>query len=89
MLAAFLAATPVQAQLKCGDRTEALEHLATKYNEAPIAFGLTTTGSLLEVVTTPDGSTWTIIITLPNGATCLIAAGQDWTPIILPQGTAA
>ena len=25
-----------------------------------------------------EGKTWTLIITLPSGPTCLLAAGKDW-----------
>ena len=66
------------AQLKCGDREAALAHLSNKYHEAPVAVGLATNGGVVEVLSTQDGSTWTIIVTMPNGKSCLIAAGQDW-----------
>ena len=73
--------SPAQAQLKCGDRMEALNHLSTKYHEAPVAVGLATNGGVVEVLSTLDGKTWTIIVTMPNGKSCLIAAGQDWESV--------
>lgn len=69
------------AQLKCGDRGEALTHLSNKYQEAPVAVGLATNGGVVEVLSTQDGATWTIIVTMPNGKSCLIAAGQDWESV--------
>ena len=43
-----------------------------------MAFGVTANGGLLEVLTTKDGSTWTIILSTPRGLTCLTAAGEGW-----------
>ena len=55
-----------------------MSQLENKYSEKPVAFGLANNGGAIEVLTTEDGSTWTIVITLPNGMTCLVAAGEDW-----------
>ena len=38
---------------------------------------LPATGSLLEVLTSPAGS-WTIIVTVPGGPTCLVSSGEGW-----------
>ncbi len=77
MLAAC--ATPAAAQpTLCNDRADVLAHLANKYSEAPVAIGVTNGGGLVEVLATGDGSTWTIIVTLPNGTSCLVAAGEGW-----------
>ncbi len=71
------AQTQVQAQL-CDQRAKVLGHLAQKYQEAPIAVGVTSSGGIVEVLTTGDGQTWTIIVSDPNGTSCLIAAGEGW-----------
>jgi hypothetical protein len=44
----------------------------------PIAVGVTNRGGLVEVLSTGDGNTWTIIISSPNGESCMIAAGKSW-----------
>ncbi len=71
------AQTQVQAQ-QCDQRAKVLGHLAQKYKEAPIAVGVTSSGGIVEVLTTGDGLTWTIIVSDPNGTSCLIAAGEGW-----------
>lgn len=76
--AIFLSATSVQAQIVCVPRSDVLAHLAKKYHEAPVAIGVTSAGALVEVLTTGDGATWTIIVTGPNGLSCLVAAGEGW-----------
>ena len=62
----------------CATRGEALAHLSDKYSEAPIAMGLTNKGAVIEVLTNKSGTTWTIIITMPNGVSCMVAAGEGW-----------
>jgi hypothetical protein len=62
----------------CDQRASIIGHMAEKYREAPVAIGVTSTGSIVEVLTTGDGTTWTIIVSNPNGTSCLIAAGEGW-----------
>ena len=64
--------------MPCDTRDGVLTHLANKYDEAPIAVGVTTKGGLIEVLTSGDGRTWTIIVTFPNGTSCMVAAGEGW-----------
>lgn len=69
----------IQTQTRqCDRRAKVLGHLAQKYKEAPIAVGVTSSGGIVEVLTTGDGETWTIILSDPNGTSCLIAAGEGW-----------
>ena len=73
--------TPVAAAAAaetCGPRAEILQQLSKRYSEAPVAVGLANNGSLIEVLTNTSGSTWTIIVSQPNGASCLVAAGESW-----------
>ncbi len=73
-----LAATAAAAQPQCNDRAHVLELLAKKYKEAPIAAGVTNSGGLVEVLSDGKGGTWTIIVTTPQGISCLVAAGEGW-----------
>ncbi len=63
---------------QCDQRARVIGHLAKIYKEAPVAIGVTTTGGMVEVLTTGDGGTWTIILSNPNGISCLVAAGEGW-----------
>lgn len=78
---AFLAAGPAFAQAVCDKRAEVMNHLQQKYSEAPVALGMANNGGVVEVLTNGEGKTWTIIITMPNGLSCLVAAGQNWEKI--------
>ncbi len=77
--AAALIPTPAAAQqVPCGQRDNVLGRLAQKYGESPVAIGVTSMGGLVEVLSTPDGKTWTIILSDPNGTSCLVASGEGW-----------
>jgi len=64
----------------CGPRQSILEQLQRDYAETPVSRGLASNGTVLELLTSPDGSTWTMLITLPNGTSCFGAAGEMWGP---------
>ena len=79
-LNAALSAASAQVAL-CGLRPDMLRGLSGTYSEEPSAMGLATNGGVVEVLTSPEGDTWTIIITSPNGMSCLIAAGENWEDV--------
>ncbi len=58
-----------------------VKHLGSKYSEAPVAMGLANNGGVIEVLSSKMGESWTIIITMPNGDSCLIVAGESWTEV--------
>jgi hypothetical protein len=62
----------------CGKREEMLSHLSQKYSEKPVAMGLATNGSVVEVLSSKSSGSFTIVYTMPNGMTCLMAAGSNW-----------
>lgn len=79
----FLAATATASaaaedSMACGKRDEMLSHLSGKYNEEPVAMGLATNGSLVEVLASNAGGSFTIVYTTPDGLTCMMAAGSNW-----------
>ena len=71
-------AVPVLADVSCFRREMFVEHLKEKYDEQPLAFGLNTDGRLLELFGTPDGKTWTMLITDARGISCVVTSGKDW-----------
>ena len=79
-LAAALIPTSAAAQQLCDQRGKVLTQLERKYGEVPVAIGVAD-GSLVELLTTKDGMTWTIILTSPQGLSCLIASGEGWRPL--------
>lgn len=73
-------AAPVLAQSQqppCGPRKTVVEQLGREYSEVPVNRGITAEGALMELLASPSGS-WTLLISLPNGKSCLAAAGESW-----------
>ena len=79
LLAVVLMAIPVSAHALgvCADRDTVLSTLAKKHTETPRHQALTADGKFLEVLISPAG-TWTIVLTFPQGATCMFSAGKFW-----------
>lgn len=69
-------------QVRCEQRRTVLSYLSSEYSEKPIAMGVAENGGLIEVLTSRDGNTFTIIVTSPSGETCMVAAGADWQGLI-------
>ncbi|MGD1877319.1 MAG: hypothetical protein ACFB13_07445 [Kiloniellaceae bacterium] len=99
LAAAVLGARPAAAEPagqsggpapQCGAREAVLDRLSSKYAEHPVSIGVTATGSLLEVLASADGNTWTIIVTVPGGPTCLVSSGEGWhnAPVQLAEDPA-
>ena len=82
-LAAFvfvLSVTSANAQAVCGERAKFIETLAKQHQEQPTSIGMTSNGQIIEVLTSAKGS-WSIIITSPQGKTCLVATGEAWETV--------
>ncbi len=79
-----LGAGPASAQgapAICTARDGLLSQLENKYGEVPVAIGIAD-GQLVELLTAKDGMTWTIILTSPQGRSCLIVSGEGWRPLV-------
>ena len=61
----------------CAERRAVVENLEQTYSEAPVSMGLASNGAVIEVLASPSGS-FTIILTQPNGLSCVMAAGENW-----------
>ncbi|MEL6677536.1 MAG: hypothetical protein AAFQ51_02450 [Pseudomonadota bacterium] len=62
---------------RCGPRDVVVNHLTDNYGEARQSMGLQQNG-VVEVFSSEETGSWTIIITSARGVTCLIAAGRAW-----------
>ena len=65
-------------QTVCDLRYKVVEQLASNYDEAVSASGISSAGALVEVFENPKTGTWTIIVTAPGGPACLVDAGDGW-----------
>jgi len=71
----------------CGERAAIIDQLKTKYQESRQAVGLISNNGAAELYVSEKG-TWTMLVTLASGKSCIIAAGHSWDSApTLAQGT--
>lgn len=82
VLASLGLATAAAAQsANCGLRDNVVEKLASKYDEQLAAGGLQKsrmTQSIMEIWASSETGTFTVLITSPQGVSCVVAAGTDF-----------
>ena len=66
-----------QSQMACEARDKITKTLKSDYAEMPISAGLDNAGRMIEVFASNEGS-WTILLTMPTGVSCLLATGESW-----------
>lgn len=91
MLIAAALGAPLAAQAQgqnCGDRDRVVERLTATYGESRQSIGMAPQGRLVEVFASLETGTWTIMVTMPNGITCLIASGQSFEAVDEPVAPA-
>ncbi len=77
-LALILLAFPAWGQTPCDQRVDIVKHLADKYGETLRVRGITLNSRVMELFASDKG-TWTIIISYPNGWSCMTQNGEGFT----------
>lgn len=67
-----------QQARNCAPRDSVLERLSSRYGESRQSVGLASNNAVIETFASLETGTWTIVVTLNNGMTCLMAAGQGF-----------
>lgn len=79
-LALCLAPAAASGQQQCGQRAVIVADLARHYGERRVASGLDARGRLIEAFAAPDGASFTLLKTWPNGVACILSHGENWRP---------
>ena len=93
--AIYLATTTqaaAQSQRNCGPREAVVERLASSYGETRQSVGIGSNNAMVEVFASEETGSWTILVTMPTGVTCLVASGEAFEEVaeVLPaQGNDA
>jgi hypothetical protein len=83
----LLAGTPsarAEGQEACADRALVVKRLADRYGETLRSMGLNQSDGVVEVYSSEETGTWTILVSRPDGKSCLLAAGQLWEQDVKP-----
>ncbi|MAM62081.1 hypothetical protein [Maritimibacter sp. UBA3975] len=95
LTAAALLALPQAAAAQsntCAARDRVVEHLSDRFGEARQSIGLATGNRVVEMFASPETGTWTLVMTTPDGRSCIIGAGQAWERLdeeVTPAGQPA
>lgn len=69
----------------CNTREQMLNTLSDDYGEEPVAAGKHANGGTIELVSQGGSGTWSLIVTSPEGWSCLLAAGDSWRELRVQQ----
>ena len=77
---ALSAAAPAAAQMRTGclPHETAVSKLTQGYGEHRVGLGIGPTGNAIYELYVAETGSWTILITRPNGLSCIAASGEDW-----------
>ncbi|MFB9267716.1 hypothetical protein ACFFWD_32080 [Bradyrhizobium erythrophlei] len=76
-LIATLIAPAASAAEMCAQRSDFIVLLKDYFGEVEVSQGLSRRGHLVEVFVAPTGS-WTILLSRPDGLSCLVDDGEAW-----------
>lgn len=87
ILAALVVFAPVAVQAQqvprqaapCVPHEVAVEQLTTVFKEEVIGLGLGKNQQTVVELYVGGSGSWTILVTLTNGMSCIAASGQNWT----------
>lgn len=68
----------------CAKRELVVKKLEQGYGEILRSMGLQKSQGIVEIYSSETTGSWTILMTRPDGVSCLIAAGQLWEQDVTP-----
>ena len=74
---------PGTAQSVCGARSDVIKALNQEFDETPVGLGLTGSRQAIELLVSKAG-TWTLLVTMPDGMSCILSAGKNWEGMTIP-----
>lgn len=84
----ILAMDRAHAAAECGARQDVIQALETRFGETRRSVGLASGQALIETFASDTTHTWTIILSMANGTSCLLASGQAYVSFSPARGAA-
>ena len=78
LVAGTTVSAEAQERMNCNTREYMADALTTEYAEQPAGLGGTNDGSVVALWQGGGGSSWTLLLTMPNGNSGIVGAGNDW-----------
>lgn len=74
-------AATVKAQTVCMPHDDFRVELQKNFSEIPVAIAIANNGALIELYAKHDRSSWTLVMTRPDGTSCVLVAGEEWSEL--------
>lgn len=85
----LLSAQPTSAQQVCAPRGKVTVQLEEKFDEQVVGRGLTPNAQAMFELFVSEVGSWTVVVSEPNGRSCVVASGESWQHIRLLVGDPA
>ncbi|MDB9856798.1 hypothetical protein OAC63_00190 [Amylibacter sp.] len=72
-------APPAATAQTCGPRDQLITQLTERYQEVSRGVGLSSATQVVEFWASNKTGTFSVLLTYPNGLTCILATGSNWT----------
>jgi hypothetical protein len=87
--ALFVSASSAKAEQFCAPRDRALIQLEKQFEEKVFGRGLAANGKRMIELFVSESSSWTMLVSDPNGLSCIMANGEDWVGLTVLVGDPA
>lgn len=67
----------------CAERAMVVERLEGSFGETRQSVGIGQNNAVVEIFASQTTGTWTIVVSLPNGLSCLVASGESWEQLVV------
>jgi hypothetical protein len=72
-------AAPAQPVVNaCGPFAQVSQQLEQRYDEVPTGLGLVENRLIMQLYSSTESGTWTIVMTNLQGVSCVVASGHSW-----------
>lgn len=78
-------APPAQAMTICAQRSVIVERLKSGFHESYQGAGLQSASSLVEIWSSEETGSWTMLLSKADGTSCVIASGMSWQFDRMPE----
>ncbi len=69
---------PANAQQVCLTHEAATKQLEKKFDERVVGRGLANAGKAMFELFVSEKGSWTVVVSEPNGRSCILASGESW-----------
>lgn len=77
--AALFSTSAIAEENPCAPREIVVQTLLEEFSETPRYAGLNGDNSIVEMFASDDTGTWTLLVSMANGISCLVASGFNFT----------